>query len=81
MEVEEKIQKTNKRSHHLITIMEFLYQKPILDAVKIVTLTKVSQPTAYKILDELVSMNILKEITGAKRGKVYVFDQYIKLFN
>ena len=80
-EVEEKIQKTGNRSHHLQTIMEFLYQKPIVNATKIVTLTHVSQPTAYKIIEELVSMAILKEVTGGKRGKVYVFDQYIKLFN
>ncbi|MDP3944763.1 MAG: Fic family protein [Lutibacter sp.] len=80
-EIEEKIQKTNNRSHHLLNIMEFLYQKPIVNAIKIVALTNVSQPTAYKILQELVSMNILKEITGGKRGKVYVFDNYIKLFN
>jgi len=80
-EVEEKIQKTGNRSHHLLTIMEFLYQKPIVNATKIVTLTHVSQPTAYKIIEELVSMAILKEVTGGKRGKVYVFDQYIKLFN
>lgn len=80
-EVEEKIQKMGNRSHHLLNIMEFLYQKPIVNAIKIVTITTVSQPTAYKILEELVSMNILKEVTGGKRGKVYVFDQYIKLFN
>ncbi|HZJ36443.1 MAG TPA: Fic family protein [Gillisia sp.] len=80
-EVEEKIQKTNNRSHHLLSIMEFLYQKPIVNAIKIVELTNVSQPTAYKILEELVSMSVLKEITGGKRGKVYVFDDYIKLFN
>lgn len=80
-EVEEKIQKTGNRSHHLLTIMEFLYQKPILNATKIVQITTVSQATAYKILEELVSMDILKEVTGGKRGKVYVFDQYIKLFS
>lgn len=79
-DVEEKIQKTANRSHHLLTIMEFLYQKPIVNASKIVELTTVSQPTAYKILEELVSMAILKEITGGKRGKIYVFDQYVKLF-
>lgn len=80
-EVEEKIQKTGNRSHHLLTIMEFLYQKPILNATKIVQITTVSQATAYKILEELVSMDILKEVTGGKRGKIYVFDHYIKLFN
>lgn len=80
-EAEEKIQKTNNRSHHLLNIMEFLYQKPIVNVIKIVSLTNVSQPTAYKILEELVSMNILKEITGGKRGKVYIFENYIKLFS
>ncbi len=80
-EVEEKIQKTGNRSHHLLSIMEFLYQKPIVNALKIVELTNVSQPTAYKILEELVGLEILKEITGGKRGKVYRFDNYIKLFS
>jgi Fic family protein len=80
-EVEEKIQKIGNRSNHLLTVLEFLYQKPIVNAYKIVELTGVSQATSYKILDELVSLEILKEITGGKRGKVYRFDNYIKLFS
>jgi Fic family protein len=61
--------------------MDFLYQKPIINAIKITELTSVSQATAYKILEELVEMKILKEITGSKRGKIFVFNDYIKLFN
>lgn len=80
-ETEEKIQKTGNRSHHLLTIIEFLYQKPVVNTSKIIEITKVSQGTGYKIIEELVNMGILKEITGSKRGKVYVFDKYIKLFN
>ncbi len=79
-EAEEKIQRIGKRSHHLLNIMEFLYQKPVVNAFKIVELTHVSHATAYKILEELVSMKILKEITGGKRGKIFVFEDYIKLF-
>ncbi|MDD2984909.1 Fic family protein [Flavobacterium sp.] len=80
-EVEEKIQKNRSRTNHLLLIMEFLYQKPIVNANKIVEITKVSQATAYKILDELEAMEVLKEITGSKRGKTYMFDHYIKLFS
>lgn len=80
-ETEEKIQKNGTRSSHLLTILEFLYQRPIINTVKIIEITKVSQATAYKIIEELINMGILKEITGGKRGKVYVFDKYIKLFN
>jgi Fic family protein len=80
-DVEDKIQKNGSRTNHLLNIMEFLYQKPILNATRIVEITKVSQATAYKILEELIAMKILKEITGSKRGKTYIFDNYIKLFN
>jgi Fic family protein len=65
----------------MMTIMEFLYQKPMINASKIVELTQVSQATAYKIVEVLVEMNILKEITGSKRGKIFVFNDYIKLFS
>ena len=61
--------------------MEFLYQKPIVNVNWVVEKTGVSQATAYKILDEMVNMNILREITGSKRSKVFAFDQYIKIFS
>ena len=79
-ESEDKIQKKGSRSSHLLKIMDFLYQKPIVNANKIKNLTQVSQATAYKIIEELVEMGILKEVTGSKRGKVYTFDEYVKLF-
>lgn len=80
-EVELKIQNNGNRVNYLMKIMDFLYQKPIINAIKVTELTSVSQATAYKILDELVEMKILKEITGGKRGKIFVFNDYIKLFN
>jgi len=80
-DTEDKIQKMGNRSNYLLIIMEFLYQKPMINTAKIIELTKVSQATAYKIIDELVTLEILREITGGKRGKVYVFDKYIRLFN
>jgi Fic family protein len=80
-EVELKIQNNGNRVNYLMKLMDFLYQKPIINAIKVTELTSVSQATAYKILDELVEMKILKEITGGKRGKIFVFNDYIKLFN
>ena len=80
-DIDEKIKITGNRIHHLLSIMEFLYQKPTVNVFKVIEITGVSQVTAYKILEDLVAMKILKEITGSKRGKIYVFDTYIKLFN
>ena len=44
-------------------------------------LTNLSSPSVYKLIDELENLGIIKEITGAKRGKIYMFRDYTKLFN
>jgi Fic family protein len=79
-EIEESIQQVGKRSTSILKILDYLYQKPILDAQKAGKITNVSVSTAYKIIDDMVALDILKEITGGKRGKIYTFDKYIKLF-
>lgn len=79
-EKEEIIQKKSIRSDHLLNILEKLYQKPIINAIQVVEITGVSTPTAYKILDELQQYGILKEVTGGKRGQVFMYEPYIRLF-
>lgn len=49
--------------------------------MKVKKLTNLSFPSVYKLIDELESLEIIKEITGAKRGKIYMFSDYTKLFN
>ncbi|MFK7750539.1 MAG: Fic family protein, partial [Kordia sp.] len=79
-EVEAKIQTLGSRSHNAQLILNHLFQRPILDAQKVKELTKLSSPSVYKLIDELEKLEILKEITGAKRGKLYLFREYTKLF-
>lgn len=35
---------------------------------------------AYKLVANLEGLGIIKEITGGKRSKVYLFEEYIELF-
>jgi Fic family protein len=79
-EIEDSVQQVGKRSTSILKILDYLYQKPILDSQKAAKITQVSVSTAYKIIDDMVALGILKEITGGKRGKIYTFDKYIKLF-
>ncbi len=79
-EVEIKIQTLGSRSHNAQIILNHLYQKPIIGAQKVKELTNLSSPSVYKLIDELEKLEILNEITGAKRGKIYLFRNYTKLF-
>lgn len=78
--VEQKIQKLGSRVNNAQVIINYLYQRPIIDAQKIKTLTNLSAPSVYKIISELEKIGVLNEITGSKRGKVFAFNEYIDLF-
>lgn len=79
-DVDAKIQSLGSRSTNAQLILTYLFQRPIVDAQKVKELTNLSPPSVYKIIDDLDRLEILTEITGAKRGKIYLFKDYTKLF-
>lgn len=79
-EVEVKLQTLGSRSYNAQLTLNHLFQKPIVDAQKVKDLTGLSSPSVYKLIEELEKLEIINEITGAKRGKIYLFREYTKLF-
>jgi len=79
-EVDNKLQIFGSRVNNAQKIIQYLYQRPLIDAQKAKKITDLSPPSVYKLLGELEGQNIIKEITGGRRGKVYLFEKYIKLF-
>ena len=79
-DVDAKIQGLGARASNARKVINQLYIKPLTNAQKVADQTQLSLPSAYKLVDELEKLGILKEITGAKRGKQYWFDEYINLF-
>ena len=80
-EVDGKIQNLGARSNKAKLVVNQLYLRPIINVQKVSDITDLSTPSAYKLVSELERLKIIKEITGAKRGKQYLFEDYIKLFN
>ncbi|MEN8138294.1 MAG: Fic family protein [Bacteroidota bacterium] len=79
-EAEASIQSLGSRANKAQSIINYLFQKPIIDAQFAHKLLDISLPSVYKLLKELENLEIIKEVTGSKRGKLYVFDEYLKLF-
>ncbi|MEQ9290481.1 MAG: Fic family protein [Cyclobacteriaceae bacterium] len=80
-EVESKIQTLGSRSSNAQVLLKYLFQHPILEAQKAKELTHLSLPSVYKLIEQLEKLQILKEITGSKRGKLYLFSEYTQLFH
>jgi Fic family protein len=79
-ETDIKTQTLRSRAANAQKVINFLYQKPMINAEKLSVITGLSSASSYKLIEDLVRLDILKEVTGAQRGRIYIFEQYIKLF-
>ena len=79
-EVEIQIQTLGSRTANAQKVVHYLYQRPMLDAAKVGEVAGISPASSYKLIADLEKFEILKEITGGKRGKMYVFDNYVQFF-
>lgn len=75
-----KIQSLGSRASKAKKVIDYLYNRPMITADKVSEIASISMPSSYKLISDLESNNILKEMTGGQRSRMYIFDEYIKLF-
>jgi len=79
--IEEKITKLGARSADAHKIIDYLYSNPVIDAQKVGSIIDKKPQSAYQLINKLENSKILREITGSQRNRLYVFDDYIEIFN
>ena len=79
-QVEIQLRTLGSRTANAQEVVNYLYQRPMIDAAKVGEVATISPASAYKLIADLEQFGILREITGGKRGKMYVFDDYLQLF-
>lgn len=76
----EKIQTLGQRSSNATKVIEALYTKPIATSASLSKLLDISQPTMDRLLAELIRLDIVAEVTGNRRNRVFYFRDYYHLF-
>ena len=79
-QVDEQIRTLGSRAANAQKVLDKLYQHPLIDVARVGDIAKISPASAYKLVADLERFGILKEVTGSKRGKAYLFDDYFNLF-
>jgi Fic family protein len=79
-QVDLKLQSLGSRSANAQKAVRYLYQHPIIDADKTRNITGLSLPSSYSLIEALEKENILKEVTGGQRGRMYLFEDYLNIF-
>jgi Fic family protein len=79
-EAEHKIISLGKKQALAKSFLQFLYSKPITDAADVTKALEINVSTALRLIDDFIKLEILVEVTGFKRNRIFAFDDYIKLF-
>lgn len=80
-ENENSIQLLGSRSANALKVVTELYKQPVINAARVAEIAEISLASAYTLISELEKLNILREVTGGKRGKVYILKKYIDIFD
>ena len=69
-----------KRSKLGIEFLPQLFKKPIVTINDVQTMTNLSPKAANDLVKAFVEQKILVETTGYQRNRVFVFDEYVRMF-
>ncbi len=78
--LEKKLKTLGNRSLNAQKVVNYLYTQPVINVEKVESIIEKSYVTAYKLINDLEKLAILKELSGTQRNKVYVFKDYLDLF-
>ncbi|HYM70541.1 MAG TPA: Fic family protein, partial [bacterium] len=63
-----------------LTLLESLYQRPIVSVQHVAEITKLAFPNANALVARMEQLNLLREITGRKRNRRFAYQPYLELF-
>ncbi len=78
---EEKILVLGKKTKNAQAFLRYLYGKPITDAQAVATALGISITTALRLIENFIKLGILNEVTGNRRNRIFVFEEYLRLFS
>jgi len=69
-----------RRQTNAQTLMQSLYRSPVTTIKMVTDLIQAETNTAAALIDDFVKFGILKEFTGQRRNRLFIFDDYVRLF-
>jgi Fic family protein len=63
----------------MLLVHELLQRRPIIGILPASRELNVTHPTVMKALDHLRKLEIVREVTGRRRGKLYCYARYMSI--
>lgn len=69
-----------RRQANAQMLMKSLYRVPVINIKMVTDLIKTQTNTAAALIDDFVKLGILRELTGQRRNRLFIFQDYVRLF-
>ncbi len=71
---------STRRQDNAQLLMKTLYQQPTIDIKAVTKLLGVETNTATYLINDLVKYDVLEEMTGKRRNRIFWFKEYLMIF-
>jgi Fic family protein len=61
-------------------LLHSIFIDPVVRPDKVAHITGLSMVSTYKLIEDFERLKILREVTGSRRNRIYLFDEYFKVF-
>jgi len=62
------------------SFLHVLYGMPVTDSQETSKKLSINPSTAIRLIEDFIRLGILKEVTGHRRNRVFIFEKYLRLF-
>jgi len=76
-----KIQQTGRTAANGLRVLSALRQRPVLTLKHLCQSHQMTFPTAAKSMQSLMAAGIVRELTGQRRNRVFVYNNYLEILN
>jgi Fic family protein len=76
-----RIRSLGRSAASMLRVHDFLQRQPIVGIVPASKQLKLSHPTVMKALARLQTLEIVREITGRRRGRLFAYSRYMDILN
>ena len=77
----QKIGTLGRSAPSVLLVHEFMQKQPIVTIQTVADAHSMSFPTVSRALQNLTKLNIVHEMTGKRRGRIYIYSDYLSLLD
>lgn len=78
---EQRIQQRQRTASTTLRVFHVLCERPLVTLNQVCKRTGLSFPAASRAMENLENLNIVREITGQRRNRVFAYDQYLRILS